>query len=573
MAVEPIRGIIGTVRNRHFALISALVTMAVFGRALGHELLIGDDNFNLIYNPYVSPPSFSGLLALWKNAYLKLYIPVTMSTWWLLKRLALVFGESWLPVFAHGLNLLVHVVNSTLVFGVLRKIGMASVGAIVGALIFNLHPVQTEPVVWATGLKDLLAAMFGLWALTRALDLVGSEELRLEGSSLKITGHGIVRHLLVSVLIAAAVLSKPHLSILPLVLIAVMIYRGVSLKLALFASAPWVFVSLLLAYVALSLHPVSSAAFAAPLWLRPLAALDILGFYFGKLLVPLHLSAEYSRLTANRALSAQFFLSMFFAGLLLLAAFGLRRRMPVVFAGVVLIVLPLVPVLGLVPFVHQRYSDVTDRYLYFSMLGVGLLVGAGVQSAASRSRAVIPIAVALLSAFALRCAYYVPTWHDNETHYSHLLATSPDRAFIRSNLAVHYLRKGLYSSAYVHLLEAYRLEPTDKLARENLLLTLFLWRHYEQAAELLTQWSSEAAANAESRFWLGHFEIFSGKTQAGIEHIRQALARDGELASKSFIFEQNARDLHDPALRDAVADAATKLPGVRSLEGLLRLLQ
>src|SRR5205814_2325811 len=50
--------------------------------------------------------------------------------------------------------------------------------ACAGALIFALHPLQTEAVAWASGMKDLLAGMFVLVALWQYVAFAQSDERR-----------------------------------------------------------------------------------------------------------------------------------------------------------------------------------------------------------------------------------------------------------------------------------------------------------------------------------------------------------------------------------------------------------
>jgi len=57
----------------------------------------------------------------------------------------------------------------------------------------------------------------------------------------------------------------------------------------------------------------------------------------------------------------------------------LLRRRTMWAAVCALCVVPLLPVLGIVPFLYQRASTVADRYVYLSMLGVALAVSLGLR--------------------------------------------------------------------------------------------------------------------------------------------------------------------------------------------------
>src|SRR5207248_1648944 len=55
--------------------------------------------------------------------------------------------------------------TAAMVFELLCLLIGAPLPAAVGALLFALHPVQVEPVAWASGTKDLLCGFFSVAAL------------------------------------------------------------------------------------------------------------------------------------------------------------------------------------------------------------------------------------------------------------------------------------------------------------------------------------------------------------------------------------------------------------------------
>jgi tetratricopeptide (TPR) repeat protein len=94
--------------------------------------------------------------------------PFLMATYWLNARIS---GDS--PVGYHFLNLIIHAVNTGLVFLVLCRLLIMSGGvtlraarisAVAGAAVFLIHPLQTESVSYIAGRSESLAAMFILLA-------------------------------------------------------------------------------------------------------------------------------------------------------------------------------------------------------------------------------------------------------------------------------------------------------------------------------------------------------------------------------------------------------------------------
>ncbi len=93
--------------------------------------------------------------------------PVLMASYWLNYHL---WGLG--PFSYHFLNLIIHFVNTGLVFLVLfRLLGMAgwartkaATASMIGALIFAIHPLQTESVSYVAGRSESLASLFMLLA-------------------------------------------------------------------------------------------------------------------------------------------------------------------------------------------------------------------------------------------------------------------------------------------------------------------------------------------------------------------------------------------------------------------------
>jgi hypothetical protein len=94
--------------------------------------------------------------------------PFLMLTYWLNARIS---GNS--PLGYHLLNLVIHAVNTGLVFLVLSRLlslsgGMSPravrVASVIGAAVFLVHPLQTESVSYIAGRSESLAAMFVLLA-------------------------------------------------------------------------------------------------------------------------------------------------------------------------------------------------------------------------------------------------------------------------------------------------------------------------------------------------------------------------------------------------------------------------
>jgi tetratricopeptide (TPR) repeat protein len=107
---------------------------------------------------------YSGLLDPWFEpgrlyAY-QVYRPLSQTTYLLDQRL-------WWrnPLGFHLTSVVLHAVTSTLVYGLARTLGIGRPAALVGGLLFAVHPVQVESVAWVTSRVDILATAFAILAV------------------------------------------------------------------------------------------------------------------------------------------------------------------------------------------------------------------------------------------------------------------------------------------------------------------------------------------------------------------------------------------------------------------------
>ena len=135
-----------------------LVVLVVYGQALWFGFVNWDDDYYLLQNKLVTAPMSQPWEQRILTPQMGYAVPVLIGIQSLLYGLV---GEA--PFLFHLVNLIIHVLNLWLAYGIAHRL----VGryAFWVALLFGLHPLMVEPVVWVSGLKDLLASFFVLLAL------------------------------------------------------------------------------------------------------------------------------------------------------------------------------------------------------------------------------------------------------------------------------------------------------------------------------------------------------------------------------------------------------------------------
>jgi len=386
----------------------AALTGLAFSPVLAASFFMLDDPENIVKNPYLLSPH--GILELWFAPYQQLYIPLTYTLWAGTAMAAKGADGRLLPGPFHALNWAVHIANAVLVFRFLRAwLGLwnrnevsgyvtpnsrdqrRDLAAAGGALLWTLHPIQTEAVGWATGFKDVSAGFFSLlcllaWLRARETDGTPGGQIRwLTGATLAFV---------------AALLCKPSSIAVPAVALALAASLPRPRRDALIAwPLVWFSLGAVLA-AATQISQPQAQNVAVPLVQRSLVAADALAFYAGKTILPLGLCIHYGRTPEYVLASPQAAISLCLVLLFALALAGLWKkgiRWPAVAASVP--VLFLMPVLGLVPFAYQSWSTVADRYMYLALLGPALALSQWlfVTSGSRTGRLVCPAVLVLLT--------------------------------------------------------------------------------------------------------------------------------------------------------------------------------
>lgn len=173
------------------------VLVAIFAAFLVYEpSLSGAFTFDDEYLPFLRADLQQAPLRAWLGVR-----PLLMVTYWINFRQA---GTE--PYAYHALNVLLHALNSVLIWLILRRIVGTNKLAIFGAALFLLHPVNTESVAYVSGRSETLSVFFFLsaWAVF-----------------LYRPGEGITwpRTVSVLVLFGVACSTKEHTTVLPALLL------------------------------------------------------------------------------------------------------------------------------------------------------------------------------------------------------------------------------------------------------------------------------------------------------------------------------------------------------------------
>src|SRR5215472_15650572 len=139
----------------------ALVTVVVYLQVGFLDFVGFDDPLYVTRNPMVSSGlTWDGARWAFTQAHAANWHPLT----WLSHMLDCeIFGLK--PAGHHLVNLLFHVADTLLLFGLLRRLTGAIWRSALVAALFALHPLHVESVAWVAERKDVLSCFFGFLSI------------------------------------------------------------------------------------------------------------------------------------------------------------------------------------------------------------------------------------------------------------------------------------------------------------------------------------------------------------------------------------------------------------------------
>jgi tetratricopeptide (TPR) repeat protein len=148
-----------------------LLTIFAFVPGLQGELLSFDDQAYISENPLIQKFTFENIGAIFSQFHYGGYYPLTLFSFMIDYQIA-----ELNPFIYHFTNLLLHLVNTLLVFFLIKKLFKNKVISLTAAFLFGIHSLHVESVTWATERKDVLYAFFYLLSLLNYLKYIDKKD-------------------------------------------------------------------------------------------------------------------------------------------------------------------------------------------------------------------------------------------------------------------------------------------------------------------------------------------------------------------------------------------------------------
>ena len=458
------------------SLLLVLATLALYNPVTRAPFLNLDDDLYVTENPDVR----AGLT--WHSVAWA-FRTTTNTNWhpitWLSHELdCQVFGLN--PAGPHMVNVLLHAASAMLLFLMLANITGMLWRSLMVAALFALHPINVESVAWIAERKNVLSMLFFLLALAAYGWYARRPEVR--------------RYLLVTVLYALGLMTKPQVITFPFALLLLDYWPlqriaaddapagERSILSLLWEKIPWFALSAASALITMKAQSPARHE-ELPLWEHLANAALAYAKYVGKTFWPVNLAPLYPHPGGSVGIPAAALSALGILAVTVLVVIFRKRRY--LFVGWFWFLGTMVPMIGLV---QVGVQSMADRYAYIPLLGIFVIVCWGVPDLlqswhlprasaetrlASSQSVASPSVVAVLSAVVLLGLGFtlhrqVSFWTDNLTLWRHTLDITERNFIAEDNVGTALLVKGRTDEAIQYFRRAQAVRPADPVSALNI---------------------------------------------------------------------------------------------------------
>ena len=452
--IAPPKGVHNRTITIAIYLFLAAITLAVFGQTTHYEFVNFDDDLYVYDSPVIKAGlTIKGIALAFTSPHARNWHPLTTISHMLDCQL---YGLN--AGGHHAINVFLHMLSVLLLFRVLQQMTNATWKSAIVAALFAVHPLHVESVAWVSERKDVLSALFFFLMLGAYVSYA-----RVPSTW---------RYLLVTVLFALGLMSKPMLVSAPVILLLLDYWplkriksqkSGVKSRKS-EVSAQWSVVrGLILEKIPMLLLSAGSCVITFVVQKRAIGAIPPLPLswrvenavvsyliYVRQTLWPTRLAAFYPH--PNDTLAVwEVLLATGFLIAITVTAIVFRSKWPYLFTGWLWYLLMLVPVIGLIQVGEQGHAD---RYTYLPHVGLFLLMVWGVADVIQAHRSMWRVAAvtAPVVILALAATAFIQTsyWRNSETLWTHALVVTSDNDFAHNNLGYLCADSGQLDKAISH---------------------------------------------------------------------------------------------------------------------------
>jgi len=423
---------------------------AVYGQVSEFNFINLDDNLYVVENIEIqSGITLDGLKWMFQTRYADLWNPLVWLSFMADYELYGLHAGGY-----HVTNLIFHILSTLLLFWLFHRMtGEIWKSAFVAAF-FALHPLHVESVAWVSERKDVLSAFF--WMLTLCFYVYYTEKPMIK------------RYLLVLFSFILALMSKPMVVTLPLIMILLDYWPlkrfenqnslSDTIVWQLKEKLPLMVLSAVIVILTFYNPNESSPHKIIPLDIRLANAPVAFMTYLVKTFWPYNMAIFYpfpSHIPMSHIAGSVLLIIVMTA-----AAIITVKRLPYLFVGWFWFMIMLIPVIGITQI--SAYA-MADHYHYIPSIGLGLLLAWGIPHVLKNKGlgrvTLLPAVIFILIIMSVLSWNQCQYWKDSVKLFSHALKVTKDNTMMHNLLGYTLFKEGKIDRAIYHYNKAILIAP------------------------------------------------------------------------------------------------------------------
>ncbi len=456
-----------------------------FFQAIKNDFVNYDDEILVVRNDNIKVFSFQSIKNFFIYPYQGLYHPIVLLSYAVEYKL---FGLN--PAIFHLNNVILHLFNCFFVFYIFYLLEKNFVISFFVSILFGIHPLQVEPVVWISARKDVLYAFFYLISIISYIHYIRKNEKKFYHISI--------------VMFLLSLMSKVMAVSLPLVLLLIdyvflkeeiikKYYKNFSNKDFLIKCVtkkiPFFIGSIFFSIIGFFIHfPIEQVvvdnriSFLSGIYN---ASYGII-LYIKNIFYPTKLSVLYP--TFEKVVIQNWFWWFSVVIFVVIGIFLVLVENKKVLFGIIFFVITIFPVLNFIPI---GLGVPSDRYVYISSLGIfylgALLWNFFIQKYNRYDKYFYILFVFIIILLSNTTFNRILVWRDSIFLWSDVIKKYPLENRAYSNRAMIYFRKKMYNEAIKDYTKAIKLKPNSANYYYDRGLLYFNIQEYEKSLKDYTR--------------------------------------------------------------------------------------
>ncbi|MBM3231011.1 tetratricopeptide repeat protein [Candidatus Peregrinibacteria bacterium] len=497
-------------RNIGIVMLFFAVTIAVYATAVRGNFFVEWDDYKLIVeNPILQEVSVRNIRTAFTAYDPELYIPLTFMSY----HADRILGGGWNPSVTHGINLILHTLNALLVTWILSVLTGNRKASVIAGLLFAVHPLHTEAVMWASARKDVLSIFFFLLSWSSYLQFRRDDARPLRWYATAVF------------LLFLALLSKVVVVTLPIVLLMTDYLQRRRIDFSnIREKSPFFLLSFVFGVIALFGQRSGSSLY----YEKFLIGCKAIFLYLGKLVVPMKFSILYPFTESISISNPGILFSVLGVILISILVFLFRNHRSLPFAWMFFTVTVL-PTMSNFTKSDYYFHDVyvgSDRYAYIASIGVFFLLAGLISKVQGRLNAALySVSALILAVFGYLSYQQSFLWKDTGVLFVNVIRHYPNSHLAHNNVGAILEKQGKYDLAVGQYRESLAIRPNER-AYYNLAQLYVKAGRTEEARGMYLLTLEQNPGHTDAKVNLAALLIRSGSYDEAIVYLQKALEEE-----------------------------------------------